>query len=74
LIWRSEIYDVDLGISLGQEASEVRPGVILSADLINHGPWGLAGVVPITSTRYDLRTHVELEVGHSGLNQGLLSI
>ena len=69
LIWRSEIYDVDLGMPLGREPAHLRPGVIVSADLINNGPGALVGVVPITSTRYGLRSHIELEPGDTGLDQ-----
>jgi mRNA interferase MazF len=68
LIWRGEIYDVDLGMPLGHEPAHLRPGVIVSADLINNGPGALVGVVPITSTRYGLRSHVELEPGDNGLD------
>jgi mRNA interferase MazF len=68
LTWRGEIYDVDLDISLGHEPALLRPGVIVSADLINNGPGTLVGAVPITSTRYGLRSHVELEPGDSGLD------
>jgi mRNA interferase MazF len=68
LIWRGEIYDVDLGVPLGHEPAHLRPGVIVSADLINNGPGALVGVVPITSTRYGLRSHVELEPGDTGLD------
>jgi len=67
LIWRGEIYEVDLGVPLGHEAAHLRPGVVVSADLINNGPGAMVGVVPITSTRYGLRSHVELEQGDSGL-------
>jgi mRNA interferase MazF len=68
VIWRGEIYDVDLGVPLGREPSHRRPAVIVSADLINNGPGTLVGVVPITSARYGLRSHVELEPGDSGLD------
>jgi mRNA interferase MazF len=68
LIWRGEIYDVDLGVPVGHEPAHLRPGLIVSADLINNGPGALIGVVPITSTRYGLRSHVELEPGDTGVH------
>ena len=68
MIWSGEIYEVDLGVPVGREAQEFRPGVIVSADLVNNGPGGLVGVVPVISTRYGLRSHIELEVGSSGLD------
>ena len=67
MIWRGEIYDVELGIPVGHEAARLRPGVVVSADLLNNGPGALVAVVPITSTRYGLRSHVALEPGISGL-------
>ena len=66
MIWRGEIYDVDLGVPIAHEPAHVRPGLIVSADLINNGLGGLVGVVPITSTRYGLRSHVALEPDHTG--------
>lgn len=68
LIWRSEIYEVDLGTPVGREPARVRPGVIVSADLINNGSGQLVGIVPITSRDYALRSHVELEPGVTGLD------
>jgi len=68
LIWRGEIYDVDLGVPLGHEPAHFRPGVIVSADLINNGPGALVGVAPITFSRYGLRSHIELEPGDTGLD------
>ena len=68
LIWRSEIYEVDLGSPVGHEPARVRPGLIVSADLVNNGSGQLVGVVPITSRDYGLRSHVELEAGMTGLD------
>ncbi len=62
LIWRAEIYEVtDLGAAVGHEPALVRPGLIVSADLINNGPGALVGIVPITSRDYGLRSHVGLQ-------------
>jgi mRNA interferase MazF len=68
VILRGEIYHVDLGIPIGHEPSSLRPGVVVSADLISNGPGGLVGIVPVTSTRYGLRSHIELEEGVTGLD------
>lgn len=68
MIWRSEIYEVDLGVPVGHEPARLRPGLIVSADLVNNGSGQLVGVVPITSRDYGLRSHVELEPGMSGLD------
>jgi mRNA interferase MazF len=68
LIWRAEIYEVDLGAAVGHEPALVRPGLIVSADLINNGPGALVGIVPITSRDYGLRSHVGLQPGMTGLD------
>jgi mRNA interferase MazF len=41
---------------------------VVSVDAINDGPGGLVAVVPISSTFYGLRSHVEIEPGLSGLD------
>lgn len=66
VIWRGEVYYVDLGQPVGHEPAFRRPAVVVSVDILNNGPGGLVMVVPITSTSYGLRSHVEL--GPSGLD------
>jgi mRNA interferase MazF len=68
LIWRGEIYVVDLGQPVGHEPAFRRPAVVVSVDILNNGPGGLVVVVPITTTGYGLRSHVELEPQDSGLD------
>lgn len=68
LIWRGEIYYVDLGQPVGHEPAFRRPAVVVSVDILNNGPGGLVVVVPITTTGYGLRSHVELEPESSGLD------
>jgi mRNA interferase MazF len=68
LIWRGEIYDVDLGRPIGHEPAFVRPAIVVSADVLNNSAGGgLVVVVPIGTTSYGLSSHVELEPGGSGL-------
>lgn len=67
MIWRGEVYAVDLGHPIGHEPAFRRPAVVVSADLLNNGAGQLVVVVPITSTAYGLRSHVEVEPGSSGL-------
>lgn len=67
MIWRGEVYDVDLGQPIGHEPAFVRPAVVVSVDTINNGPGGLVVVVPVSSAAYGLRSHVELEPEPSGL-------
>ncbi len=68
LIWRGDIYDIDLGQPIGHEPGFTRPAVIVSVDIINNGPGELVSIVPISSKFYGLRSHVELEPGTSGLD------
>jgi len=68
LIWRGEVYHVDLGRPVSHEPAFRRPAVVVSVDILNNGPGGLVVVVPITTTGYGLRSHVELEPEGSGLD------
>jgi len=68
LIWRGEIYYVDLGQPVGREPACQRPAVVVSVDILNNGPGGLVVVVPIATAGYGLRSHVELASGASGLD------
>lgn len=67
MIWRGEVYDVDLGQPVGREPAFRRPAVVVSVDITNNGPSSLVVVVPVTSAAYGLRSHVELQPGPSGL-------
>ncbi|WP_293217840.1 type II toxin-antitoxin system PemK/MazF family toxin [Mycolicibacterium sp.] len=69
LIWRGEVYYVDLGQPVGREPTFRRPAVVMSVDILNNGPGGLVVVVPITTAGYGLRSHVELEPDSSGLDR-----
>ena len=68
LIWRGEIYDVDLGHPIGREPAFTRPAIVVSADVLNNGAGNLVVIVPVGSTSYGLRSHVEIEQGESGLD------
>lgn len=65
---RGEIWLVDFGESVGREQAGMCPAVIVSTDALNEGPSGVVLVVPVTSARRDLPSHVEVEVGESGLD------
>jgi mRNA interferase MazF len=67
VIWRGEVYQIDLGSPIGHEPAFLRPGVVVSSDILNNGPGELVVVVPVTSTNYGLRSHVEIAAGVSGL-------
>ena len=67
MIWRGEIYQVDLGRPVGHEPAFLRPAVVVSSDIVNNGPGDHVVVIPVTSTDYGLRSHVEIAAGVSGL-------
>lgn len=68
LIWRGDVYDVDLGQPVGHEPAFLRPAVVVSVDLVNNGLGELVVVVPVSSTAYGLRSHIRLGRGGSGLD------
>jgi len=69
VILRGEMYDVDFGEPVGHEPVGRRPSLVVSANLLNNGPGSLVGVVPITSTRYGLRSHIEIDDATTGLTR-----
>lgn len=58
---RGDIWLVDFGSPIGREQAGRRPAVIVSDDLMNAGASGLVIVVPITTTRRGLPSHVEID-------------
>ena len=68
MIWRAEVYDVDLGHPVGHEPAFTRPAVVVSTDIVNNGPGQLVVLVPIGSVGYGLRSHVAIDSAGSGLN------
>lgn len=68
MIWRGEIYNIDLGHPIGHEPAFIRPAIVVSADVLNNGAGSLVVIVPVGSTSYSLRSHVEIGSGESGLD------
>lgn len=64
---RGEIWLVDFGEPVGREQAGIRPAVVVSTDALHEGPAGVVLVIPLTSTRRELPSHVEVEQGESGL-------
>ena len=60
---------MDFGQPVGHEQGYRRPAVVLSADRLNASRAGLVIVVPTTTSRRGLPSHVEIEPGSSGLSQ-----
>jgi mRNA interferase MazF len=66
---RAEIWLVDFGEPIGREQAGLRPAVVVSADALNEGAAGIAIVVPTTTTRRELPSHVEIDPTGSGLDE-----
>ena len=66
---RGEIWLVDLNPTRGHEQAGVRPGLIVSVDLLNHGPARLTIVLPLTTRDLDIPLHVRLEPPEGGVRQ-----
>ncbi|MEX1007370.1 MAG: type II toxin-antitoxin system PemK/MazF family toxin [Acidimicrobiia bacterium] len=65
---RGEIWLVDFGEPIGTEQAGRRPAVVVSADRLNDSRAGVVIVVPCTTTRRGLPSHIEIEPGASGLD------
>lgn len=66
---RGEIWLLDFGEPIGTEQAGRRPAVVVSDDEMNDGHSGLVVVVPITSTRRALASHIELDDPVTGLDE-----
>jgi mRNA interferase MazF len=66
---RGEVWWVDFGEQVGREQAGRRPAVVVSADPLNHSRAGVVIVVPCTTTRRALPSHVELDPVSSGLDE-----
>ena len=65
---RGEIWLVDFGDPIGTEQSGRRPAVVISADRLNRSRAGIVIVIPCTTRRRELASHVELDPTTSGLD------
>jgi len=65
---RGEIWLVDFGDPIGTEQSGRRPAVVISADRRNRSRAGIVIVIPCTTRRRELASHVELDPTTSGLD------
>jgi mRNA interferase MazF len=64
---RGELWFVDFGDPIGHEQGYRRPAVVVSADRMNASRAGLVIVVPVTTTRRGLPSHIEIEPAGTGL-------
>ena len=65
---RGEIWMVDLNPVRGHEQAGLRPCLVVSVDLFNHGPADLLVVLPVTSKDKQIPLHVPIEPQGSGLD------
>lgn len=65
---RGETWLVDFGDPIGREQAGLRPAIVVSADELNESQAGVAVVVPLTTTRRGLPSHVEVDDAASGLD------
>ena len=61
-----EVWLADSDPTLGREQRGVRPCIVLSVDIFNHGPADLVVVVPLTSRRQGIAFHVEVTPSMAG--------
>jgi mRNA interferase MazF len=64
---RGEIWTVDLDPTRGHEQAGRRPALVVSIDPFNHGPAGLAVVLPVTSRAKGIPFHVRVDPPEGGL-------
>lgn len=67
MVGRGEVWLVDFGTPIGHEQGYRRPAVVVSDDRLNGSRAELVIVIPTTTTRRGLPSHVEIEPGDSGL-------
>jgi mRNA interferase MazF len=65
---RGEVWLIDFGDPVGREQAGRRPGLVVSADPLNESRAGVVVVVPMTTSRRGLPSHVEIDAGSSGLD------
>ncbi|SRR5713101_7992626 len=66
---RGEIWLADFGEPVGREQAGIRPAVVVSADPLNESRAGVVIVVPCTTARRDLPSHIELDPQKCGLDE-----
>lgn len=64
---RGEVWLADLNPTRGHEQAGRRPVLVVSEDIFNRGPAGLAIVLPMTSMLRDIPSHVAVAPPEGGL-------
>ena len=66
---RGEVWLTDLHPARGHQQAGVRPGLVVSTDIFNHGPAGLVVIVPLTTRAKGIPLHVVLDPPEGGVRQ-----
>ena len=66
---RGEVWLVDLDPVRGHEQAGRRPALVVSVDALNQSAAELAIVLPMTSRRKNVRSHVPVEPPEAGLDR-----
>ncbi|MBK5187719.1 MAG: type II toxin-antitoxin system PemK/MazF family toxin [Gemmatimonadaceae bacterium] len=66
---RGEIWVVDLHPVRGHVAREQWRALVISVNELNHGPAGLATVLPLSDVDQRIATHVKVPIGEAGQTQ-----
>ncbi|RKZ44571.1 MAG: type II toxin-antitoxin system PemK/MazF family toxin [Gammaproteobacteria bacterium] len=66
---RGEIWLVNLNPTRGHEQSGIRPALIVSVNVFNHGYAGLVVMLPITTKNKKIPLHVKIMPYESGLTE-----
>lgn len=64
---RGEIHWCDFAPVIGTEQNGIRPALIVSNDMLNHGPSGLVIVCPVTKHAPRVPAHIPVPEGEGGL-------
>jgi mRNA interferase MazF len=64
---RGEIWLADLNPVRGHEQGGQRPVIVISSDIYNSGPAGLAVVLPLTGTHRGIPMHVQIKPPEGGV-------
>lgn len=67
--FRGEVWLANFDPVRGRESSGRRPALVLSVDLFNQGPSGLAVVLPLTSRAKGIPLHVAVSPPEGGLRE-----
>jgi mRNA interferase MazF len=66
---RADIWLVDLDPTRGHEQAGVRPALVVSTDVFNHGPAGLVVVLPLTTRARGIPLHILVDPPEGAVRQ-----